>query len=210
MKTIIDQTTWKRKEHFDFFRQFDNPFYGITSVVDATVCYETANSRKESFFIHYLYCVTRAINEVEELRYRIEGNEVVCYDKIHVSSTIGREDGTFGFSFIPYDSSFERFRDLALAEIKKVKQDSGLCLSETTERKDTIHFSPIPWVNFTALQHPMNYQTEDSVPKICVGKFSLKKGRKMLPVSIHAHHGLSDGYHAGRFFDRLQVLMGEK
>ncbi|TYP97099.1 chloramphenicol acetyltransferase [Sphingobacterium allocomposti] len=32
-----------------------------------------------------------------------------------------------------------------------------------------------------------------------------------MPVSIHVHHGLVDGYHVGLFIDRYQELMdGER
>lgn len=31
-----------------------------------------------------------------------------------------------------------------------------------------------------------------------------KNGPKFLPVSIHLHHALADGYHAGQFYERLE------
>ncbi|WP_435525170.1 hypothetical protein [Chryseobacterium indoltheticum] len=40
-----------------------------------------------------------AINTVDELKLRIVDGQVILYDEVHVGGTIGRADGTFGFSF---------------------------------------------------------------------------------------------------------------
>jgi chloramphenicol O-acetyltransferase type A len=34
-------------------------------------------------------------------------------------------------------------------------------------------------------------------------------GKKTMPVSVHVHHGLADGYHVGLFVERFQELMNE-
>ena len=36
MKTRIDLATWPRSEHFEFFKQYDMPFFGITAQSDCT------------------------------------------------------------------------------------------------------------------------------------------------------------------------------
>jgi len=35
MKSIIELATWKRKVHFEFFNQFDDPSFEMTSKVDS-------------------------------------------------------------------------------------------------------------------------------------------------------------------------------
>ena len=207
MKKIINTKTWPRKEYFEFFNKFDEPFFGITSQVDCTQLYQMVKEQKESFFIHYLYLCTKALNLVEEFHYRFEDGKVVRYDEIHVSSTVGRKDGSFAFTFVHYNKNFEIFKQETLREIEKVRNSTGLLLDEVAQRIDTIHFSPVPWVNFSSIQHARNYQIKDSVPKICVGRFQTIEDKKLMPVSLHAHHGLADGYHAGLFFDHLQKLM---
>jgi len=149
----------------------------------------------------------QAVNEIEAFRYRILDGQVVCYDKINVSSTAGRKDGTFAFTAIEYDENFEIFKLAAQKELKAVQNSTGLRLSENAQRLDTIHFTAIPWVKFSAISHPGNFNDNNSVPKIAVGKMTTIDRRKILPISLHAHHGLTDGYHAGLFFDRLQTLL---
>ena len=39
MKQVIDLDNWNRKEHFAFFSAFDDPFFGVTTLVDFTNVY---------------------------------------------------------------------------------------------------------------------------------------------------------------------------
>jgi len=69
---------------------------------------------------------------------------------------------------------------------------------------DVIHFSVVPWLNFTGIGHPRDRNLLYSVPKIVIGKCIEQGSRWSLPVALSAHHGLVDGLHAARFFDHLQ------
>lgn len=45
MKYKIDTTTWKRREHYEFFNGMDDPFWGTVVPVDFTECYLEAKKR---------------------------------------------------------------------------------------------------------------------------------------------------------------------
>lgn len=109
MKYKIDTTTWKRREHYEFFNGMDDPFWGTVVPVDFTECYLEAKKRRTSFFLCSLHRILTAVNRIEAFRYRIENGEVVCYDRIHASPTIGREDGSFGYGFFEYFSDLHEF-----------------------------------------------------------------------------------------------------
>jgi len=160
------------------------------------------------FFLYYLHAALQAINQVEALRYRIEDDQVVCYDRIHASATIRRPDHTFGFSFIEQHDALSAFVPAATAEIAAVQSSQGLCLSENTGRPDVIHFSTIPWVRFTGLTHARNFRHPDSCPKISVGQTYVEGPATLLPVSIDVHHSLADGYHVGQFLATFQKQLG--
>ena len=85
MKYKIDTTTWKRREHYEFFNGMDDPFWGTVVPVDFTECYLEAKKRRTSFFLCSLHRILTAVNRIEAFRYRIENGEVVCYDRIHAS-----------------------------------------------------------------------------------------------------------------------------
>jgi len=205
----IDINSWKRKEHFEFFSQFDEAFFGIVSEVDCTIAFNKAKEQKVSFFAYYLHKVLLTINKIEEFRYRIEGDKVILYDAIHASATIGRDDETFAFSFIEYSPDFSIFMTSLSDEINAVKNSKGLRLNKEAIRTDVIHFSSIPWVKFTGLTHARNFKFQDSAPKISVGKIDFNNGKITMPVSINAYHGFVDGLHVGKFFELLQKNMNE-
>lgn len=204
MKQEIRLDNWKRREHFEFFSGFDEPYFGLVASVDCTRAYQNARAANVSFFIYYLFQSVQASNAVEALRLRIENGKVYLYDPIHASATIGREDATFAFSFIPYQQGLAAFAQGARTEIEAIKNGSGLRFNENARRPDTIHYSSIPWVQFSGLSHARNFQYVDSVPKISFGKLYEENGKKKLPVSVHVHHALADGYHVGKYFEEFQ------
>ncbi len=209
MKTLLDIENWPRKEHFHFFRQFEEPFFGATVEIDCTKAYATAKSLNTSFFIYYLHKTLVAVNGTESFRYRITDDQIYVCDQINASATIGREDGSFGFSLIEYDVDFEIFTKNALAEIERIQNTTGL-FTRTFSDDNVIHFSAVPWLDFTSLSHARSYTFPDSCPKISFGKMKINEnGKRTMPMSIHVHHGLVDGLHLGQFVDSFQEIMNQ-
>lgn len=207
MKTLLDLENWNRKEHFLFFKQMEEPFFGITTTIDCTKAYATAKELGTSFFIFYLHKTLVAVNTIESFRYRILDDAIYIYDTIDVSATIMRDDNTFGFSLIEYSPHFDVFATNAFQEIERIKNTKGLFTREFNDT-NVIHFSAIPWVNFTSLSHARSYTFPDSCPKISFGKMTIGvDGKRTMSVSIHVHHGLMDGFHVGQFLDCFQELM---
>lgn len=207
MKQAIDLTSWPRREHFAFFSAFEEPFFGLTAPVDCTRAYAEARRLGVSFFFYYLHQALRAANQVEAFRYRIEDGQVYCYDRIHASATIGRPDHTFGFSFIEQQDALADFVAAATAAVAAVQQSSGLGLSAATARPDVIHCSALPWVRFTSLSHARSFRHPDSCPKISFGQTYTEGAARLMPVSVHVHHGLADGYHVGLYLEHFQRLL---
>lgn len=207
MKQLLNLENWPRKDHFHFFRQFEEPFFGVCITIDCTKAYEISKARQSSFFLYYLYQSLVAVNRIEPFRYRIEGDQVFLYEKVNASSTISRPDGTFGFSYIDYYEDFDQFNLEAQKDINRVRKSTGLVPSVSGE--NIVHYSSIPWLNFTALSHARSFSFQDSVPKISFGKMTDAEGRKSMPVSVHVHHALMDGYHVGLFVDEFQKQMNQ-
>jgi chloramphenicol O-acetyltransferase type A len=207
MKTLLDLENWNRKEHFLFFKQMEEPFFGLTVEIDCTKAYATSKQLGTSFFVYYLHKTIVATNTIECFRYRIIDEAIYVYESIDVSATIMREDKTFGFSLIEYSSNFEVFATNAFEEIERIQNTPGLFTREF-EEINVIHFSAVPWVNFTSLSHARGYSFPDSCPKISFGKMIIdKEGKRTMSMSIHVHHGLMDGFQVGQFLDCFQELM---
>ena len=186
MKKQIDLAQWDRKEHFLFFSKFEEPFFGITARVDVTKAYARSRQTDTSFFLYYLYRALKAANKVTHFRYRIAGEEVFEYETINASPTIMRPNGTFGFSYIDYDENEALFYKNAKNEIARVQQSTSLLAAMNGE--DVIHFSALPWIDFTSLAHARSFTHPDSCPKISFGKMVTTAGKQEMAVSVHGHH----------------------
>ena len=203
----IDYKNWNRREHFEFFSKYDNPFFGIVTEIDCTGAYDLAKKNGLSFFAFYLHKSIMAVNRTEEFRLRLLDDKVVSFDKIHAATTIGREDGTFGFSHVEFSEDFSVFNENLKQEINAVRNSVGLRAGQGSAREDVIHYSTLPWFRFTGVSYARNYNTNDSVPKITFGRSFMEGNTRKMAVSVEAHHGLVDAIHIARFLEEFQDLM---
>ena len=206
MKKEINLETWKRKSHFEFFSAMEEPFYGVTVEIDVTKAYEKAKELKTSFFIYYLHATLKTMNELPAFRLRIDNRKVYEHDRIDASSTVMKANETFGFSHIIYNDDYNVFAKSVQKEIERVKQTDTL-LTKDDYGENIIHFSAVPFINFTSLTHARGFSYPDSCPKVSIGKMVEKEDKKIFNVALFAHHGLVDGLDMGKFFDRFQELL---
>lgn len=204
MKHKIDIDQWLRKDHFNFFNQFEEPYYGITVNIDCSIAYRTVKEQGKSFFLYYLYQSLKAAHLIEAFRLRTEDNELYRYDQIDAGSTISRPDGTFGFGDFIYNPDFSLFEMEAKKVISQVQSQTGLEYSPAT---NVIRYSALPWIDFTALSHARMFSFKDSCPKISFGKVTEQHGKMSMPMSIHVHHAIVDGADVGKYIDCYQDLM---
>ncbi|MCT4699517.1 chloramphenicol acetyltransferase [Tenacibaculum haliotis] len=199
----LDIENWNRKQHFNHFRTLADPTFGIVANVDVTICYESAKTKKQSFFVHYLHACMKAINAIENFKLRIEDDKIAIYDVINASATIARADHTFGFSYIDFSDDFEVFSTSFQKEKERIVNSTDLFPPKYS--LGCIHCSALPWVNFTGHKEPNSGNKNDSVPQLAFGKINVIDTKKMMPVSVNVNHALVDGYHVGQFFDKFQA-----
>jgi len=205
MKKRIEIDNWNRKEQYNFFSKFSEPFFGVTVNVNCTKAYSKAKEKQVSFFLYYLYRALKAANKIDNFKYRIIENQLYEFNTVNASPTINRPNGTFGFAYMDFEEDETIFYKNALLEIEKVQNSNNLLPAVSGE--NVIHFSAIPWIDFTSISHARNFSYPDSCPKISFGKMTETLGVKSMPASIHGHHALMDGYHIGKFVDLFQDLM---
>jgi len=205
MRHEIDLATWKRREHFEVFKNFDEPLFGITVKVECSAAYRKAKESGYSFSNYYLYLSLKAANEIEEFRYRIEDDKVYRYDSIGAGPTIFRKDETYGCGYMPYNEDTAEFMKQATAEVERVKAEQGLKFPLSGE--NIIHYSTLPWADFTAINHARRLDTGRSIPKITFGKITRVDDTMWMPVDVHANHAVMDGFHVSKFIERFQELL---
>jgi chloramphenicol O-acetyltransferase type A len=204
---IIELAKWPRAGHFEFFSSYEEPFFSITAEVECTGLLARCGKTGKSKTLSLWHGILRAANEVEVFRHRIVDDQPVCYDTVHLSPTVLRPDGTFAIAFVPFLEDYAEFEAQTQSILEKVKATSGFDLNPKTRRVDLIHFSTVPWIRFTGLTHARSTRTPGSEPKITIGKFGPHwSGGQTIPVSITGHHGLMDGFHAGRYLQYLEEI----
>ena len=208
MKHEIELATWKRREHFEVFKDFDEPLFGITVKVECSKAYRKAKESGYPFSLYYLYLSLKAVNEIEEFRYRIEDDKVFCYDRVDAGPTIFREDETFGFGYLKYNDDIAEFMTQAKIEVERVKEERGLKFPVSGE--NMIHYSTLPWADFTAVNHARRLDFGRSIPKITFGKITRDGSKMWMPVDIHVNHAVMDGFHVGKFIERFQELLDQE
>lgn len=206
-KKIIDIKNWKRKEHFEWFKNFDEPFFGIVTEVDCSIAYTKSKNENIPFYHNYLHKSLIAANLIEEFRLRIDENDVVLFNRINASATLNNSDNLYSMSFIEYHDDLAEFSKRMKIEENRIIKIKGLGVSENAMRKDVIHYSSVPWFKITGLSHARNYKFNDSVPKITFGKFETIGNKKIMNISINGHHGLMDGSHVANYLKTFQDLL---
>jgi len=201
---VLNIDTWDRKEHFEFFNTFSDPYFSVTSKLDVTQAKSYASEKKISFFAVYLHACMQAINSVENFRYRIVDEKVVCYDIIHASPTILRPNKTFGFSFIHYNPNLQDFVVNITKEKDRIFNSSSLF--PPVNSLDCIYCSAMPWIAITGHKEPVKGEKE-SVPKLAFGKVVATNGVYEMSVAVSVNHALVDGYHLGCFFEKFQEYL---
>ncbi|MCH3885516.1 chloramphenicol acetyltransferase [Tenacibaculum aquimarinum] len=198
----LDIESWNRKQHFEHFRTLADPTFSLVVNVDVTNAFSYSKSSDYSFFIIYLHACMKAINAVENFKYRIEGDKIAIYNTINASATIARKDNTFGFSYIKFSENINEFYASFLDEKERIENSTALFPNEYS--LGCIHCSALPWVNFTAHKEPFSGNKDNSVPQLAFGKIIEEENKILMPIAVNVNHALVDGYHIGLFFNKFQ------
>lgn len=204
MGAFIDVTKWKRREHFELFREAAHPFFSVTVEVDVTALWQHCREHHDSSFtLAVFYLVLRAINETEALRLRLRDREVWRHDQVALGTTIARPDETFGFGRFDPTPTFAAFRETGEKTIENVR--SGRVLDTHAGQDDLVYHTTLPWLRFTSFTNAIT--SGDSIPRITFGKISADGNAHRMPVGVEVHHALVDGLDVARFIERFETAL---
>ena len=204
---IIDLEHWKRRDHFNLYRNLDFPYLNITTNVNISKLFIWSKNNQISMFSCIAYLTSRAANSIPELRLRIRGEQVVEHSVVHPSFTVLTDDETFGFATIQYSPNFSTFQQNVAKGIEATKQDPSI--HDEPGRDDMVFLTTFPWASFTQITHPVSINPPDSFPRITWGKYFEQGDQHFMPLSLFANHALVDGLHVGRFFEFVQTWMNQ-
>jgi len=202
MFSEVDLDNWNRKTTFQFFKDFEDPFFNITAHLDATGLYEFCKDRKLSFSLANLFYSLLTANGIREFRIRLSEGKLIEFDKIHATQTILNDDETFSFAYFELKDTVIEFDEAGRQAVEKYKALRSFDVE--SDRIDLIYHSVIPWISFTSFKHAGRFDNQQTVPRMVFGKLYDDRGRKKIPLSVEVHHAIVDGFHVGRFFNELQ------
>ncbi len=206
---IVDVSKWKRKDYYEFFSNYSNPYMGFIFKLDITNIIEELEKNKKTFYGVMTYLSLKSMNDIEEFKYSYRMNEkltydkVICkYDNLIVSNTILKDDNSFNFTdYISFDEDINIFIDSFELAKKNV-------LNNTKTRNfidgAPIYISCLPWFDFVGYYDAYMGNECESSPKICWGKYFNENNQYYLHYSISVNHAFQDGYHIGVFIKNLQ------
>lgn len=195
----IDLDKWKRKEHFKKFADAIIPNYSMVIDLDITDFLKYIKKNGYSFTLSMAYLIAKAMNQVEEFRYRIRDNKVLLYPQIDPTIRyLDFETGLFKDVKVPLFNTLPAFIETAEKLIDEQKEsfveDDDLGI---------IQFSSTPWYSFKSLT-PIVGNENNGIPVIVWGKYEKEDDKIMLPLYIEVNHAFVDGFHIAQFLEILE------
>ena len=197
----IDLAAWKRRDHFELFRDAAQPFSSLTVNVEVTSAWQKRESPGRPFFLAALFALIRAANASEPLRLRLRGSRVWRHDRVGIGTTVLRSDDTFGFARVDLAATFDDFCRAAKPAIERVKSPTPLQPMHDTD--DLVYHSSLPWLRFTSVTNALH--GTDSIPRIVFGKVFVDGPAYLMPVGVEVHHALVDGLDVARMLDAFEA-----
>lgn len=205
MYTELDIEKWPRKTTYEFFKDYDDPFFNFTANLDVSSAYRFCKENGLALSLALLYYSLVTANAIREFRIRLVDGRLVEFDLIHATQTILNDDETFSFAYFEMKENVFEFDRAGKAarekyrELKTFDVESG--------RSDLIYYSAIPWVSFTSFKHASRLDKSQTIPRIVFGRIFDDGKRRLMPLSVEANHTIMDGFHVGKFFTSFQEIL---
>ena len=198
----VDINTWERKTTYEFFVDYEDPFFNIAANLDVTRLYRFCKDNDLAFSLGALFLSLQTANAVREFRLRIKDERVIEFDRVEATQTILNADETFSFCYFALKDDIVEF-DRA-GKIAREKYLALKTFDVETDRLDLIYYSSIPWISFTSFKHASPRNNRQTIPRMVFGKHFENGDRRLMPFSVEVHHALVDGVHVGKFFNLYQ------
>lgn len=198
----IDIATWPRREHFEFFRHTDLPFYNVNFNLDITGLGEFAERHSVPLNTLLIYITVKSMNSVENFRYRLREDSVILHDQLNPSfAHIKGDDDLFSMITVDYCEDLIEFSKRTKDAIDS--STSYFDLSKLGRNDNFIFISPLPWIPFTGVDHTLSLKKNDGIPRISWGKIIDRNRTMQLPYNVQVNHMFVDGIHVAKFIEQL-------
>jgi chloramphenicol O-acetyltransferase type A len=203
-----------RRDRYDMFAQMENPAVNLCFSLDLPDLRPWCKAQGLAPF-HVLLCaVLRAVLKVDNFLYRVIEGDVIRIDHLTPSFTVVNQNQDLNFAQFAWTDDLREFvaRGVAAREAASAMTELNIKYRTMSPRdaKDQIYVTCIPWLDFTAIEHPVAVSGANDMPSLAWGKFRDGiNGRVQLPFSVQAHHGFVDGYHIHQLAQQIAAELTE-
>ena len=205
----IDFKTWKRKDVFNLYYQFDIPQISLCTPLEVSKVYEFAKSKNLSFYFCLCHIFYTALLKFEEFMIRSINGKIVIEDGEFVNICAYKE-GEAIFKIITgrYYSDIEKFCNETKKELQ-IQTTFTKPLPPDARRSQVIaYISCTPWFEFTHITHPQDIQRNSFVPHISFDKMKTnEKGERWINVSLQVNHAAIDGMLIAKLLDEVKLII---
>lgn len=207
MPTELDIARWPRRDAYRHFSRFAHPWFSVCTRVDVAPLIERLAARGGGrLALAYHHAALAMANRVEPFRYRLRDGGVWIEDRVDCSTTVLRDDGSFGFARLVYRPSFDDYAADAAQAIADARA-GRVPFDAWNGRTDLIYCTTLPWIHLTSFSHARPADPTDAIPRLAFGRIDADGPRRWLPVSIDVHHALMDGAHVGQWVQGFEQAM---
>src|SRR5881396_2145508 len=125
MAEYLDVANWSRRDLFEFFIGYTNPYFNVCTQIDVTSLKQFVSERgtRTSLALHYF--ALRVANEIEPFRYRLKDGKVFVYDVVNGGTTVLLPNESFAYAYFDYQRDFEKFLTDMSKAVDDVRTGSG-------------------------------------------------------------------------------------
>ena len=177
----IDYAAWPRRPYFEHYHRDVPCWYSMTVDVDISALLPRLRGSGLRFYPSVIHGISRMVNADPALRMAMdETGAIGVYDRVDPTYTIfHKDDETFSVLWTAYQPDLRAFC-----------QDWE---ADRTRYGDIHTFEARP------------PEAGQGLFIFTLGRYRKENGRTLLPLAMQVHHGVTDGFHVGRFFNRLQA-----
>ena len=190
----------KRRDRFELFNRMDSRAVNLCFTLDLPDYRPWCRQQNLPPFHVLLFAVVRSILKIDNFRYRVFEGEVIRIDRLMPSFTVVNHNKDLNFALFDWSDDLREFARRGVQAREEACAMTGLnnAYAALSPRacKDQVFITCIPWLDFTAIQHPTATLASPDIPSLAWGRFrDGPDGRLQLPFSVQAHHGFVDGFH---------------
>lgn len=199
----INIENWKRKEHFNAYRNAVKCGFSLTFKLDISHIIPFIKEHSYKFYPVMIYLLSKAVNKHPEFRMAMKDGELIVWDCVDpVYTVLHTETETFSALSIPYTENLENF--IKEYDGKGGKYKNSLAFFPEKAPENHFNISAIPWVNFDSFNLNIADFTDYFAPTFTMGKYQKEGNSIFMPLSIQVHHAVCDGFHVAKLIETLQ------